>query len=272
MKLKSKAFLVFLATSSMAFAQTAPVTPTDTPAPETTIAFNAGVVSQYRYRGLAQTKGQPALQGGVDYTNANGAYLGAWASTIKWIQDASQSDITYRGSVELDLYGGYKFESNGIAYDLGYLRYEYLGNNLANTTTKTQYANANTDEVYGAGTFGNYTLKYSQTLGNLFGTVNSKSSKYIDLTANFDLGNGYVLSPHAGHQRVANQTPSMSYSDLSLTLTKDLGDGLSISASAITNNGRSNIGGTSGVNVFSSNKSSYNTAQDALVIGAKYSF
>ena len=271
MKLKSKILMSMLAASSAAFAQTAPA-PAAPAAPETSIAYNVGVVSQYRYRGLAQTKGQPALQGGVDYNNANGFYLGAWASTIKWIQDASQSDITYRGSVELDLYGGYKFESNGIGYDFGYLRYEYVGNNLANTTTKTQYANANTDEVYGAATMGAYTFKYSQTLSNLFGYVNSKSSKYLDLTANFDLGNGYTISPHAGHQRVSNQTPSLSYSDLSLTLTKDLGNGLSISASAITNNGRSNIGGTSSANVFSSNKSSYNTAQDALVIGAKYTF
>ena len=55
MKLKSKLLLALLATSSAAFAQTAPA------APEVT--YNVGVVSQYRYRGLAQTKGLPALQG-----------------------------------------------------------------------------------------------------------------------------------------------------------------------------------------------------------------
>ncbi len=46
MKLKSKILLSLLATSSAAFAQTAPA------APESTIAYNIGVVSQYRYRGL----------------------------------------------------------------------------------------------------------------------------------------------------------------------------------------------------------------------------
>ena len=95
MKLKSKLLLALLATSSAAFAQTAPA------APEVT--YNVGVVSQYRYRGLAQTKGQPALQGGVDYANASGYYLGAWASQIKWIQDNSPSTTpTDRKSTRLN--------------------------------------------------------------------------------------------------------------------------------------------------------------------------
>ena len=80
MKLKSKLLLAVLATSSAAFAQTAPA------APESAIAYNVGVVSEYRYRGQAKTKGDPALQGGVDYTGANGFYAGAWGSTIKWIK------------------------------------------------------------------------------------------------------------------------------------------------------------------------------------------
>jgi len=82
MKLKSKIVLALLATSSAAFAQTAPA------APEVT--YNVGVVSQYRYRGIAQTHGDAALQGGVDYANANGFYAGAWGSTIKWIKDANE--------------------------------------------------------------------------------------------------------------------------------------------------------------------------------------
>ena len=52
--MKSKSILVLtslLAASTAAFAQTAPATP------DSTIAYNVGVVSQYRYRGLAQTHG-----------------------------------------------------------------------------------------------------------------------------------------------------------------------------------------------------------------------
>ncbi|WP_353140852.1 TorF family putative porin, partial [Limnohabitans sp.] len=84
MNIKSKLLLALLATSSAAFAQTAPAAAA---APEVT--YNVGVFSQYRYRGIAQTKGDAALQAGVDYANANGFYLGAWGSTIKWIKDAA---------------------------------------------------------------------------------------------------------------------------------------------------------------------------------------
>ena len=218
MKLKSKLLLAVLATSSAAFAQTAPA------APESAIAYNVGVVSEYRYRGLAQTKGDPALQGGVDYTDASGFYAGAWASTIKWIKDsAAVGGTSTKGPVELDIYGGYKFEAAGLGFDVGYLRYEYLNNTLSNSKTN-KMQNANTDEVYGAATYGVTTLKYSRAFSNLFGAPDSKGSTYWDLSATFDLGNGYSFVPHAGHQKVVNNATS--YTDIALTLNKDFGEGL----------------------------------------------
>jgi len=273
MKLKSKILLSILATSSVAFAQTAPAAAPA--APETSIAYNAGVVSQYRYRGLAQTKGSPALQGGVDYTNVNGFYLGAWGSTISWIADASASNksTTYTGNTELDLYGGYKFEKLGIGYDVGYLRYQYTGNDLDKTAASTtQYANANTDEVYAAATSGVYTFKYSYATSTLFGYLNSKGSNYMDLSANYDLGNGITFTPHIGRQKVRGTSSSyysggLSYTDYSATVAKDLGDGLSVSFAYVTTNAKSAPSGN-----FLSNSSSYNTAKAAVVAGVKYAF
>jgi uncharacterized protein (TIGR02001 family) len=58
----------------------------------------------YRYRGISQTRLKPALQGGVDYT-AGSFYVGAWVSTIQWIKDGGG-----KADVEIDIYGGYKFE------------------------------------------------------------------------------------------------------------------------------------------------------------------
>jgi len=259
MKLKSNLLLAFLATSSAAFAQTAPA------APEVT--YNVGVVSQYRYRGLAQTKGQPALQGGVDYANANGYYAGAWASQIKWIKDSSgqpSSSDNYSGNTELDLYGGYKFESSGVAYDFGFLRYQYVGNDLGKSTI---YKNANTNELYAAATVGAYTFKWSYSLSELFGTPNSKNSDYYDLTANFDMGSGITLTPHIGRQVVqgpgAGSGP-LSYTDGSLTVAKDLGNGLSATAAAIVTNAKSGA--------FNSNSTTYATGKSAVVLGLKYGF
>jgi uncharacterized protein (TIGR02001 family) len=256
MNIKSKLVLALLATSSAAFAQTAPAAAT----PEVT--YNVGVVSQYRYRGIAQTKGDPALQGGVDYANANGFYAGAWGSTIKWIKDAAQDgNTTGKGSVELDLYAGYKFEAAGVAYDVGYLRYEYIGNNYKDVYTGN--VNANTDEVYGAATYGVFTAKYSHALSTLFGYGGSRNSYYVDLSATFDLGQGYTLVPHAGRQVVEGANRAFSYNDYALTVNKDLGKGLSASVAAISTTGK----GFEGLQA-----SGYNTAKNAVVAGVKYSF
>jgi uncharacterized protein (TIGR02001 family) len=253
MKLKSKLLLALLATSSAAFAQTAPA------APEVT--YNVGVVSQYRYRGLAQTKGQPALQGGVDYANASGYYAGAWASQIQWIKDSASSTTNpgYSGSTELDLYGGYKFESGGLAYDVGFLRYQYSGNNLSKLG---EYTNPNTNEVYAAATSGAYTFKYSYSLSTLFGYIGSKGSDYFDLSANYDMGSGITLTPHIG-RAIIQGNGNVSYTDGSLTVAKDLGDGLSVTAAAVVTNAKAS---------FFNSYSNYATGKSAVVIGLKYGF
>jgi len=174
------------------------------------LTFNAGLVSEYRYRGISQTRFQPAVQGGADYAFANGFYLGAWASTIKWIKDAKGG-----ADVELDLYGGYKGTiADGLSYDVGALRYVYPSNGLK--------PSADTQEVYGAITAGAFTIKYSHATSNLFGFADSSGSGYLDVTASFDLGNGYMLAPHVGHQRVAGKGNGIySYTDYALTLSKD---------------------------------------------------
>jgi uncharacterized protein (TIGR02001 family) len=256
MNLKSKLVLALLATSSAAFAQTAPAAA----APEVT--YNVGVVSQYRYRGIAQTKGDPALQGGVDYANANGFYAGAWGSTIKWIKDAepAPSYVQAKGATELDMYAGYKFEAAGLGYDVGYLRYEYIGN----TYKDAGFVNANTDEAYGAVTYGPATLKYSYAFSDLFGNANSRGSSYWDLSATFDLGSGYSFVPHVGRQTVKN-APGISYNDFALTVNKDLGNGLSASVAAIATTGN-----VENFKALSSTK--YDASKNALVVGVKYSF
>ena len=147
-----------------------------------------------------------------------------------------------------------------MGFDVGYLRYEYLNNTLKNNTA---FTNANTDEVYGAATYGVATLKYSYALSDLFGNINSKGSTYWDLSATFDLGNGYTLVPHAGRQTVKNNTNS--YTDIALTLNKDLGDGWSASISAISTNGK-------GKGPFESALTKYDTAKNTTVVGLKYSF
>jgi len=184
--------------------------------PDNEVSFNAAITSDYRYRGISQTRLKPALQGGVDYTNnPNGLYLGAWASTIKWTKDAGGG-----GGVEVDIYGGKRGQVTAdVSYDVGVLTYVYANNDLKNVPG---FANADTTEIYAQLGYGPATLKYSHSVTNLFGYIDSKNSGYLDLSANFDAGHGCTVNLHAGHQRVSHNSAA-SYTDWKLGVTKDLG-------------------------------------------------
>lgn len=197
-------------------------------APADPLSFNLGVFSEYRYRGISQTRLQPALQAGADYVDPSGFYVGTWASTIKWIKDAGGD-----AQVEIDLYGGYKKEvAPGLTLDVGVLQYYYPSNKLGKVAG---FVNADTFELYGALSYGPVTAKYSHSTSNLFATPNSKNSGYLDVTANFDLAaygfEGVTLSPHIGHQTV-KKNAAASYTDYSLTLAKDF-SGLVLSGAVI---------------------------------------
>jgi uncharacterized protein (TIGR02001 family) len=53
------------------------------------LSANVGLYSNYVFRGISQTGGDPAIQGGLDYTHSSGFYLGTWASNVGWIEDYS---------------------------------------------------------------------------------------------------------------------------------------------------------------------------------------
>jgi uncharacterized protein (TIGR02001 family) len=78
---------------------------------------NIGATSNYLWRGLEQTDGSAALQGGLDYAFDNGLYVGTWASNAKF---------GGKNGTEVDVYGGYKKElANGVSYDVGVVKYQY---------------------------------------------------------------------------------------------------------------------------------------------------
>ena len=80
------------------------------------VAWNVGLVSDYVFRGYSQTDEGPAIQGGVDVT-IGGFYAGAWASNVDFGDDTD---------AEVDLYGGYRTEIGGVAFDVGAVGYGYV--------------------------------------------------------------------------------------------------------------------------------------------------
>ena len=177
---------------------------------------NVTLASEYLYRGIAQTRGKPALQGGFDYAHSSGFYLGTWESNISWISDASP---TTSASLEADIYGGFKGSfANDFGFDVGVLTYNYPGKNMPDPKPDTT-------EVYGALSWKWVSLKYSYATTNLFGVSDSKGSDYIDLSGTYDIGSGFSLTGHVGHQTVHNFGDA-SYTDWKIGASKDFGFGV----------------------------------------------
>lgn len=87
---------------------------TETPA--VSIAYNAALVSDYRFRGISYTSRHPAVQIGADLSFRSGLYLGTWTTNV--------SD--YGGSnIEVDLYGGYGGHVAGFDYTATFYSYVY---------------------------------------------------------------------------------------------------------------------------------------------------
>ena len=225
-KLIVTALLASFAAPLSALAADAPATP------EHAFTGNVTLASEYLYRGIAQTRGKPALQGGFDYAHASGLYAGVWGSNISWIGDGVAGASA---SLEIDVYGGYKGAiSDDFGYDLGVLTYNYPG-----TGKPTGAAKPDTTEVYGALSYKWLTVKYSRSTGSLFGWTQAdgtktKGSGYLELNAAYDLGDGWGINGHVGHQKVKGYSDA-SYSDYKVGVTKDLGFGVFGAAYSTTN-------------------------------------
>jgi uncharacterized protein (TIGR02001 family) len=269
MNLKSKTALAALSliASTAAFAQA------KAPEPDYTLAFNVGAVSDYRFRGIEQTAGGPSLQGGVDFAHKSGVYAGIWgASGLKWIKEFNGAT---KGDYEVDLYGGYKSEMFGIGYDVGVITYQYPGNDSGSATSpggSVNYSKADTTEVYIGLTYKVATLKYNQSQGDFLGNKDTNGSRYWDLSAAFDLGDGYTLTPHVGYQTLptnstSNPANTANYTDYALTLVKDFGNGVAVSLAAISTDAKKSFYTNAQVD----NVGRY-LGKDTLVVGVKYTF
>jgi uncharacterized protein (TIGR02001 family) len=194
------------------------------PAPEAKpFTANVGIVSNYIFRGISQTQGKPAVQGGFDYAHESGLYVGTWGSNVNWV---SATGVKADNSLELDIYGGYKGTfADDFSYDVGVLQYYYPG------TLNAGAVNANSTEVYASIGWKFITLKYNYTVSShLFSWVGTSGEKtrgsgYIDLTANYDLGDGWGVVGHVGRQNIKGFSAA-SYNDFKVGVTKDVGFGV----------------------------------------------
>jgi uncharacterized protein (TIGR02001 family) len=191
------------------------------------ISGNAALVSDYVFRGLTQTWGRPAVQGGADLTMKNGFAAGFWASSI--------SERSYPGgALELDLYASYGTSFNDDwSWRAGLYAYVYPGANLDQATPALSARSFNTVEANAALTWKWITLKYSRSLSDYFAIDteqgyrgDSKGTGYLQLDAAIPLAEALSLALHAAHTDIptrfaifpANGANDPSYDDFGATL------------------------------------------------------
>jgi uncharacterized protein (TIGR02001 family) len=252
------------------------------PASPHTVTANVGFFSEYIFRGISQTGGKPALQGGFDYSHASGFYAGTWASNISWLQDfnlPSSADFYTRSSLEWDFYGGYKWSfPNDFGLDVGTLYYYYPGKKTAGASS------ADTWEIYVAGTWKFLGAKFSYSLDDYFGARNftgtpgnqkTDGTWYLDLFANYAFGDsGFSLNGHYGILDVNNDgtgAAEASYNDWRIggayTVPSGPVKGLEIGA-YYTDTDVKKTGGTS----YYVDSTGYDTAKGRAVVYVKKTF
>ncbi|MGB5426528.1 MAG: TorF family putative porin [Gammaproteobacteria bacterium] len=175
------------------------------------ISANVTLATDYAFRGISQTDNQFAIQGGFDWASDMGIYLGTWASNV----DSQFFGGATDPQIELDLYGGYANEfSNGLGYDIGYLRYQYPGG-----------SDFNTNEFYGVLSYKGFSasVNYSDELA----FVGSDSSAWYwaagyEYTFPYEVAFSAHIGYNAGSAYSDDDALGGTYTDWSLGLSKNV--------------------------------------------------
>ena len=188
------------------------------------ISGNVSLASDYRFRGVSQTDGQIAIQGGFDYAHESGFYVGTWASNV----DSNFFGGSTDPQTELDLYAGYGMElANGVGLDFGVLQYFYPG--ASDNFSAPSPSDPDTTELYMGATFGDFSaqLNYSNELAFI---ASSESAWYLNagyettlpfyglglsVSVGYSFGDAYDVGPTSP----AAGAPD-SYTDWSIGLSK----------------------------------------------------
>lgn len=193
-KKTSYAFASALALAAAgAQAQTPAPAATEAAKSDWTISGNAGLFSDYRFRGISQTNKKPAFQGGFDIAHASGFYVGNWNSNV-------DSTLYNGANLEMDFYGGFKYPIGPVTLDGGVYYYYYPG---SGQSPAGSFKIDNTELYIGAG-YETYSIKYSYAVSDFFGINDSKGSWYLEGNGSYDLGNGFGLVGHLGYQKLKN--------------------------------------------------------------------
>lgn len=165
------------------------------------LSANLGVVSEFVFRGIAQSFGA-ALQGGLDYAPETGPYLGAWGSNTDYPTRDGEHTVRF----ETDVYGGYVFAPGPWRLDLGFIHYRFPDDAAINTVELTANLAIGPSSLFVAHT------------REFFGS--DEPGSYLAATLEQPVGEQVTASASAGHSRGAGVDTvfGRSYWDYSLSL------------------------------------------------------
>ena len=232
-----------------AFAQTAaPAAAEAAPASPHTLTANVGLFSSYRFRGIDQTFGKPACRAAsITRTKAvstpvTGTRTSARApvsrmATWKWISTAAGRRPGVTGA------------STSAASSI-----TTRVQRGPQSCTKADSGAVTNKELYIGGSWKTVSLKYYHSVDDYFslrgwdanGTSTGKSTKgthYLDLSATYDLGDGWGINGHVGHLSAKNQHNG-SYTDWKIGVTKDF-SGWVVGLSYVDTNAEGSCSGSS---------------------------
>jgi len=192
------------------------------------LSGNIGVHSKYLLRGIYDENPNAAVQGGFDWSNDSGFYLGYWGSSLGYhykkdyvpatdTTAAIGTDYTTNG-FENDLYGGFAGEAGGLGYDIGLIQYVYLNvddSDLTEATLKLSMADGYVRMQYllNDGVWGNS--------GDIYWTAGYAFGLPSDFGLSFDAGY-YTYDDSASDYGVTTSSTS-EFRNLNITLSHAVG-------------------------------------------------
>lgn len=205
MTLTKKLSPIALATSLAIAGMSAPMVASATGG---SFSANAGIASDYLFRGISQTGGEAAVSGGIDWDSGVGFYVGTWASNVV-------------GENEVDYYAGYGGSVGDFSYDFSI---------VALTYTQRDFFLDYEELVVGLG-YGAFSFTYVQALDINIG-AGEEDAPYIAVGVDLPINETVGFNATLGNWDFDNGD----YTHLDVNITKAINDSWEASIGAAWNN------------------------------------